>query len=243
VRFSAAESSLVGVSYANPEQAVVARGRARSYGPVAWCYDALAGLASGGAIEQSKLARLDEIEPGDRVAVAGAGTGSDAVAAALLGARVTAVDVAPAMLARLARRAERAECIVHTCCEDLFDHHPDESYDVVLAPYILNVFGEKEARAVLARLVSWLRPGGRLFISDFAPASAAWSPAGRVWIKLYFATVDAVGAVLRLAPLHGLHDYAEWLDESGAELIDRRGFSIWRGGPHQFESIFAVRRS
>lgn len=243
MRFPAAESSLDLVGYANPDTAVAEGIRLRSYGPVAWCYDALATALSGGAIERSKLARLDELEPGCRVAVAGAGTGSDAVAAALRGARVTAIDVAPAMLARLGRRAERAECEVELRCEDLFEHTPDEPYDVVMAPYILNVFGEKEARAALGRLVAWLRPGGILLIADFAPASSAWSPAGRFWIRTYFAVVDAVGAVLRLAPLHGLYDYADWLEDVGAELCDRQGFPIWRGGPWQFESIAARKRS
>lgn len=206
---------------------------------MAWCYDALASVLSGGAIERSKLVHVGEIEPGARVAVAGAGSGSDAVAAALVGARVTAIDVAPSMLARLERRARRAECEVNVRCEDLFDHRPLEPYDVVLAPYILNVFGDEEGRAALACLLDWLRPGGRLVIADFAPPASAWSPAGRVWIRSYFAVVDAVGALLRLAPLHGMPDYGVWLEEAGARVCDRRGFSIWRGGPEQFESIVA----
>ena len=51
--------------------------------------------------------------------------------------------------------------------------------------------------------------------------------------------VDGLGALLRLAPLHGLPDYGEWLAEAGASVCDRRGFSIWKGGPEQFESIVA----
>ncbi|MGH0037493.1 MAG: class I SAM-dependent methyltransferase [Myxococcota bacterium] len=228
---------------ANPDMAVAIRPRPRSYGPVAWCYDAVAGLLSSGAIERSKLARLEELEPGCRLVVAGAGSGSDAVGAALAGARVTALDVAPAMLHRLERRAERAGCEVETRCQDLFEHRPVEPYDVVLAPYVLNVFGAEDAQRALAQMVSWLRPGGALFIADFAPASSAWSPGGRLWIRGYFALVDAAGAALGLAPLHGLHDYAAWFEELGLELCDRRGFSIWRGGPHQFESMAAVKRT
>lgn len=126
-------------------------------------YDALVGAAGFTDARRRSIDRL-ELRQGDRVLLVGAGTGLDLD---LLppGVEVTAVDVTPAMLERLARRAARAGRAVSAEIQDARRlGMPDASFDAVVLHLILAVMpqpglGVKEAVRVL-------RPGGRIAIFD-----------------------------------------------------------------------------
>ena len=55
----------------------------------------------------------------------------------------------------------------------MLEHDRQNHYDVVVVNFFLNVFSEKQMRDMLAYLVTLVRPGGKLLISDFA------TPAGQ----------------------------------------------------------------
>jgi SAM-dependent methyltransferase len=103
---------------------------------------------------------LAGLPPGDAVDLA-AGEGRHALWLAGLGWRVTAVDFSGAGLAR-GQAQPGADGVRWVQADVLQWSAPPESLDLVLVAY-LHVSGD-DTRALLARAVGWLRPGGRLLV-------------------------------------------------------------------------------
>jgi SAM-dependent methyltransferase len=109
-----------------------------------------------------------EVRPGQVAVDLGAGTGSVALELARRGASVLALDVSPAMVSRLAERAEsegldtlRVSCLP---IEEL--RLAPGSVDVVATNYALHHLRDVDKERLVSDAFSWLRPGGRLVIGD-----------------------------------------------------------------------------
>jgi len=210
-----------------------------SYERVAWCYEPIASLYSGGAIAAAKASQIAALRSGDRVIYVGVGCGEDAVLAARAGAKVTGLDVSRRMLARTHARLQRMGVEAELRCESLFDHSPRAAYDSVCANFVLNLFPEALMRTALATLVGWLRPGGRLFIADFAPPRGG--VASQLLARAYYRPVNVAAWALRLCSLHPLYDYAERIESLGLSLERRDRFRVFARGPAWFESLAAAK--
>jgi SAM-dependent methyltransferase len=126
-------------------------------------YDALVGAAGFSDARRRSIARL-ELREGDHVLLVGAGTGLD-LDFLPPGVTVTAVDVTPAMLGRLERRAARAGRPVAAEIQDARRlAFPDASFDAVVLHLILAVMPQPELG--MKEVVRVLRPGGRVAIFD-----------------------------------------------------------------------------
>lgn len=212
---------------------------AHPYGAVAAVYDELATLYSLGAIDRSKGAGVEALAPGERVLFVGVGRGSDALVAARRGCRVTAIDLAPAMLARFRASLDREGLAAETIEGDVADHRPAELYDAVVAHYFLNLWDAPLAGAMLARLRSYLRPGGRLVVADFA------RPSGGVVASLlanaYYRPIDWLAWALGFCALHPILDYGELLPAAGFRITSERRFPVLGGRDPAYVSIVAER--
>lgn len=106
-----------------------------------------------------------------RILDVGAGTGLELFALfnRFPHAEVTAVDICPEMLARLARRpfADRVRCI----CGDFFTADLGTGYDAVISTSALHHFFPEEKGRLYRRLFDTLRPGGILLNSDYIAIS------------------------------------------------------------------------
>jgi SAM-dependent methyltransferase len=136
---------------------------------VAAGYEAHAGnVAEYGSAQYQRwvdaLASVLPDPPGDVLDVA-AGTGYLALAAAFLGHRVTAVDLAPAMLDELvANAAERSLAVDARLGDAVAPDFSPASFDAVTSRHLLWTLREP-ARA-MANWRQLLRPGGRLVAVD-----------------------------------------------------------------------------
>lgn len=141
-------------------------------------YDALVGAVGFTDARRRSIDRL-ALQGGERVLLVGAGTGLDLD---LLppGVEVTAIDVTPAMLERLARRAARSGRPVTAEIQDARRlAFPDASFDAVVLHLILAVMPQPELGMKEAARV--LRPGGRIAIFDkFLRAGERPSAARRI---------------------------------------------------------------
>lgn len=209
------------------------------YDAVAFLYDELASFYSLGRIRRSKESQLAAISPGDRVLYAGVGRGADALLAARLGARVTAIDLSPRMLARFERSLAREGVEARLIHGDVADHAPDSEYDVVVANYFLNLFDVERAREMLRRLGGHIRPGGILMLADFArPAGGV---VARALTSAYYRPVNGIAWALGFCALHPIIDYVQLLEPLGFRIRSERRFPVLWGANPAYVSITAER--
>jgi phosphatidylethanolamine/phosphatidyl-N-methylethanolamine N-methyltransferase len=126
-------------------------------------YDAIARAGGFDAARRLSIDRL-RLAAGDRVLIVGAGTGLDLDFLPST-VDVTAIDVTPAMLKHLERRAAVTGRSVTVRIMDARQlAFPDSSFDAVVMHLILAVMPEPE-RGV-REAVRVLRPGGRIAVFD-----------------------------------------------------------------------------
>ena len=127
-------------------------------------------VTSAAAFEKV-LDRLIEVaspQPADACVDLGAGTGFVTTALAPLVSSVLAVDISSAMAESLAERAAEAGLgNVATEVADLKELQlRPASADLLVTNYALHHLVDADKRALVARAVTWLRPGGRFVIAD-----------------------------------------------------------------------------
>jgi len=135
----------------------------------------------------SRLVELARLRPGWRVLDAGCGAGAvlgRAAQAVSPGGTVTGIDLAPAMLARAARKAGRAglrRSVTLIRCDAADPPFGPVSFDAILASLIFYLL--PDPAAALVRWRELLVPGGTLAFSRAVLPDPRWSPV--------FAAVDA----------------------------------------------------
>jgi SAM-dependent methyltransferase len=108
------------------------------------------------------------VREGVRVLDVGTGTGAAAAAACERGAKVTAVDAEPGMVARAALAAPEADVRLAALPRLPFD---DDEFDAVVGNFVLNHVGRP--REALRELQRVTRPGGRIAVTIWAVPTAA----------------------------------------------------------------------
>ena len=126
-------------------------------------YDAIARAAGFDIARRLSIDRL-RLASGDRVLIVGAGTGLDLDFLPST-VHVTAIDVTPAMLKHLERRAAgTGRCVTARVMDARQLAFPDSSFDAVVMHLILAVMPEPERGS--SEAVRVLKPGGRIAVFD-----------------------------------------------------------------------------
>jgi demethylmenaquinone methyltransferase/2-methoxy-6-polyprenyl-1,4-benzoquinol methylase len=190
-------------------------------------YEIIGAIYSLGRIPRCKQSQLTHLKPGDRVLIAGAGHGTEAVAAARLGADVTAVDISATMLKQMEKKIDRANLSqpIRLVNDDILKFQDPDGYDMVIVNFFLNVFSEEKMREIFTHLTTLVKPGGVMVVGDFTlPAAGNWFFKIAQNIYWYIAAVffwlTADNAV------HPVYDYPGMLISSGFDIVKINYFSI-----------------
>jgi demethylmenaquinone methyltransferase/2-methoxy-6-polyprenyl-1,4-benzoquinol methylase len=215
--------------------------RGKSYDRVAKLYDTAAHLYSGGQIRALKAAQIGELQPGQRILYAGVGDGEDAVLAANRQVTLTLLDLSQGMLDRAAAKfqAVDAEGCIEVVCSDVLRHERPGHYDIVVANFFLNVFTEPMMEAVLARLATMLKPGGKLLIGDFS-YPRGWITTRAMQRAYYYVSMFSFW-LLGGTPLHPIYDYPQYFDAANLRSAGSQRFKVSALFPVSFETITAVK--
>jgi ubiquinone/menaquinone biosynthesis C-methylase UbiE len=186
-------------------------------------YDRWIAVVTLGRDRRVRRAVLAEVKLGDRLLDVGCGTGTLAIDAASLGARVVAIDRSPAMLAVARQKAEKAGvAVAWREGEASFPPTGDGPFDVVSATFVLSELSGDLAELSIRRLGQLLRPGGRLVIADEA------APRNLV-LRLLAAMLRSILAVLSFAILEELtptrrHPWRTLLDDAGLDVVSEAAY-------------------
>ncbi|WP_434656299.1 class I SAM-dependent methyltransferase [Chromobacterium violaceum] len=177
-----------------------------------WRYDLYAPVydkvAQGFARHRRRAIGLLNPQPDERVLLVGAGTGLD-LDFLVRCRRVAAIDIAPAMLARLRERAGTLGMEVDARVMDgqRLDF-PDGSFDAVALHLVLAVI--PDPRACLLEVERVLKPGGRVVVFDKFLADGKrpplWRRAGNALARAVATDINRrlgdIVAVTKLQPFH-----------------------------------------
>ncbi|XP_020105681.1 phosphoethanolamine N-methyltransferase 1-like [Ananas comosus] len=162
------------------------------------------GFVSTGGIETTKefVAKLD-LKPGQKVLDVGCGIGGgDFYMADNFDVHVVGIDLSINMVSFALERAIGRKCSVEfevaDCTKKMY---PDNSFDVIYSrDTILHI---QDKPALFRSFFEWLKPGGKLLISDYCKSSGAPSEEFAEYIKQ------------RGYDLHDVKAYGQMLEESG----------------------------
>lgn len=188
--------------------------------------------------EAPLLARLGGQTPGARAVEIGCGSGygTKLILDKFGAARVDAVDLDPAMIARARRRLRRYEGRVQLAVGSATDlmgslGAADGAYDAAFDFAIIHHIPEwRDALAEAARV---LRPGGRFFFEEVT-ATALARPSYRILFDHPRQDRFSAGEFLAELPRHGLDPGDRWCTRIGSDYlfgVARRRDPINRSGP------------
>ncbi|QJW90401.1 class I SAM-dependent methyltransferase [Spirosoma taeanense] len=193
---------------------------------IAPVYDALTFLIFGRKLHQAQLVHLGQIKAGAHVLIVGGGTGRllEAVLAhnpAGSGqpplSRILYLESSGKMLARASQRMIRKaqSGTVEFRLGDQTTLRSDERFDVIMTPYVLDLFTESTLKnSLISRLRSALKPGGCWIVTDFVRTNVWWQQA-LVWAMIRFFRLTANIETRRLA------DWQRLLAEARLKLQTR----------------------
>ena len=123
----------------------------------------------------TRLLGLLDVSPGEDALDLGCGRGAVTVRLAETGARVTAVDLSPVMVA-LTREAVAGHDVTVLEMDATRPTLPEASFDVLTSSLVL--FFLPDPRDALSRWLRLLRPGGRFGVTTFGQADATFEALG-----------------------------------------------------------------
>ncbi|RID63380.1 hypothetical protein BRARA_E02393 [Brassica rapa] len=162
------------------------------------------GFVSTGGIETTKefVEKMD-LKPGQKVLDVGCGIGGgDFYMAENFDVHVVGIDLSVNMISFALERAIGLNCSVEFEVADCTTkHYPENSFDVIYSrDTILHI---QDKPALFRTFFKWLKPGGKVLISDYCKSSETPSPEFSEYIKQ------------RGYDLHDVQAYGQMLKEAG----------------------------
>ncbi|WP_426669042.1 class I SAM-dependent methyltransferase [Mucilaginibacter sp. McL0603] len=149
---------------------------AANYDNSAWFYDRLSRLIYGKALVRAQIYLLQYIPPGSNILIAGGGTGWILEEISKLhpsGLKITYVEISAKMMA-LSRNRNVGSNQVTYINEPVENTDGQNSYDVLITPFLFDNFTEQTLQTVFAHLHKQLKAGGLWLNTDFRPTGKWW---------------------------------------------------------------------
>ena len=186
-----------------------------NYGRIVQVYEFGARIGSNGKIQKSKHFHLEFLEQGSRVLYPGPGWGIEVNEAAKKELVPTVIELDSKMLRRAKKTFKDSGLINQIECiqGDVLDHKRYNYYDYIVANYFLDVFSKNTMPEVFAHLVSLLKPGGKMFLSGYAPLMGSKLHRLMQWVNHLYANFFC--KIIVNNALHDIYDYEAYFKQLG----------------------------
>ncbi|HLL93663.1 MAG TPA: class I SAM-dependent methyltransferase [Spirosoma sp.] len=199
---------------------------------IAPVYDALVFMVFGHRLKRAQAVFLDRIPPGASVLIVGGGTGwlLEPLLTNGLPARIVFLEASARMLAGASRRMLK-QALPGTVEFRLGDERslrPDEHFDVLITPFVLDLFTTETLQTrLIPRLRSALKADGLLLVTDFIQTSVWWQQA-LLWTMIRFFVLTAGIEARQLADWQRLLSEAGlWRRESSVQVSGFVSTDVW----------------
>ena len=174
---------------------------------------------------QEEIARR-YVGEGTRVLEIGCGTGTLATLMAARGARVTAIDVSPAMLAEARKKVEAQGLegrvtLLPLEAALIGERFPPASFDRIVSTLVFSELPPDEQRYVLEACARLLAPGGRLLIADEVVPTSRLARLLYVLVRL---PLMLLTWLLTRTTTHALRDFEALLTQTGFRVRHRLAY-------------------
>ncbi|TPE43509.1 class I SAM-dependent methyltransferase [Pontibacter mangrovi] len=193
---------------------------------VASFYDPLSRLVYGRALQQAQLALLPFVPEGARVLVIGGGTGWLLEQLLHAGKRleILYLEAAPAMLQMSRQKYDafpkphQAQVQFRLGTEQALQ--PQEQFDVIITPFLLDLFPPQRLQALMGRLAQALHPKGQWLFADFWPVQQRplW------WQRLLIKSMYVFFGWLSQVQARQLPDYQQHFKDLGFSPTHSQSF-------------------
>jgi ubiquinone/menaquinone biosynthesis C-methylase UbiE len=149
---------------------------AANYDNSAWFYDPLSRLIYGKALVKAQVYLLQYIPAGSNILIAGGGTGWILEEISKLhpsGLKITYVEISAKMMI-ISRKRNVVSNQVTYINEPVENLEEQNSYDVLITPFLFDNFTEQTLQNVFAHLHNKLKSDGIWLNTDFRPTGKWW---------------------------------------------------------------------
>ena len=187
---------------------------------IAPVYDTLASVVFGNRLKRAQAVYLNRIPAGASVLIVGGGTGW-LLEPLLMKAQynhIIYLEPAARMLGRATRRILTSQLTgrVEFRLGDETALRPDEQFDVIITPFVLDLFTAETLRTTfIPRLRAAIKPGGLWLVTDFVQTTGWWQQA-LLWSMIRFFRLTAGLKTSQLA------NWQQILSESGLTRREQR---------------------
>ncbi|GAB3700551.1 hypothetical protein GCM10027592_27610 [Spirosoma flavus] len=186
---------------------------------VAPIYDTLAMLIFGRRLQQAQVVWLHQIPADATILIVGGGTGwlLQQVLTHCRPRQVLYLETSRQMINQAVRRIIKSKQMgsIEFRVGNELTLQPDERFDVVMTPFVLDLFTEKTLRSqLIPRLRNVLKPIGQWYVTDFVQPKNGWQK-GILWLMIRFFRLTARIEIKQLA------DWQTTLAETGLKLRER----------------------
>jgi ubiquinone/menaquinone biosynthesis C-methylase UbiE len=185
----------------------------------AWFYDQLARLVYGRAMVNAQVYLLRHIPENSKVLIVGGGTGwilEEIIRIYPSGLDITYVEVSPNMMALSENRNIAGNTVVFI--NDAIEHvklHND--FDIVLTPFLLDNFTEKNLDKIFDSIHSKLNENGLWLNTSFQLTGKWWQSVLLKTMFVFFKVICGIEA-------SKLPDVYKHFEDNGYTLIEQKGF-------------------
>lgn len=187
-----------------------------NYGRIARWYQPLSKAVFGNTLVDAQRLALQSLSAGSRLLIAGGGDGEVLKHLQEWNGPIDFVEISEEMIRLAQRKPAPNTRFIH---RNIFDFQPDNPYNIILFPFLLDNFLPEDAKKLIDHLRPFLVKEGQIIIIDYTETPSSWQKI-LLQAMYFFFRIAVEVRVKALPPIEKI------MQENGFQKT--RSFSLYR---------------